>query len=180
MINLKYDLLNNNYNITIINNKYIKYKKDILIKDFIFLNNFFNFLIKKNKFNLIKELIQDITVEKKDVFRYDYNKIKEHNVEIKNKFNIFKSKYKLFDYNQHFKNKDLNNLETTKYKKHYLINLNHNIDYNIDKRFIKFYKNKIEQMLIDYYKIDIIIKKKYFYIKQYEEYLYNLDFIFTI
>ena len=38
----------------------------------------------------------------------------------------------------------------------------------------------IDEMLHRFNNLDINLKKKYFYIKQYEEYLYNLEHVFTL
>ena len=49
-------------------------------------------------------------------------------------------------------------------------NIKFDTEYNIDEMIDRF--NSLDMFFN--------LKKKYFYIKQYEEYLYNLDHVFTI
>lgn len=186
MCDFKYDILNNNYNINIVNNKYKNYQKELLFdKKYIFLNNFFNYLINKKEYNLIKKLIKRTLHTEKNVFRFDYNTIKEFNIENKKKYNSFENNYKVFDYkvfdyNKHFKNKNTNIYNNIIYNKKYLIDINNlKINNNITEDFLLKYKN-INNMIKTFNNLDILIKKKFFYIKQYEEYLYSLNYIFTI
>ena len=176
MIHFKYDI-NNHNNTNIINTNYTSYKKQLQNnKNIIFLDNFFYYLLYKKNYNLIKKLINNTININNNPFRYNYNTIKTFNIQNQKNYDLFKKNYKFIDYHKYYKNKDINNYNNIIYNKNYLVNFNNipiinttfNNEYNI-KNMINIFNN-----------LDIDLKKKYFYIKQYEEYLYNLDHIFTI
>ena len=176
MIHFKYDI-NNHNNTNIINKNYISYKKTLQNnKNLIFLDNLFYYLLHKKNYTLIKKLINDTINIKKNPFRYDYKNIKEFNIENLKKYDSFKKDYKFIDYDKHYKDKDRNVYNNITYNKNFLVNFD-NMPIN-NKTFDKEYN--IQDMIDQFNNLDIDLKKKYFYIKQYEEYLYNLDHLFTI
>lgn len=176
MIHFKNDI-NNHNNTTIINTNYISYKKQLKNnKNLIFLDTFFSHLLYKKNYNLIKKLINNTININYNPFRYDYKIIKEFNIENQKKYDSFNKNYKFIDYNEYYKNKDTNIYNNITYNKHFLVNFDnipiHNITFDTEYN--------IDEMVHKFNNLDIDFKKKYFYIKQYEEYLYNLNHIFTI
>ena len=176
MIHFKYDI-NNHNNTYIINTNYHSYKKQLHNnKDVHFLNNMFLYLLHKNYYNLIKKLINNTINIKNNPFRYHYKNIKEFNIQNQNKYDLFKKNYKFIDYYKHYKDRDTNIYNNITYNKNFLVNFD-----NIPTHNILFHKQyNINQMIHKFNNLDIDLKKKFFYIKQYEEYLYSLEHIFTI
>lgn len=178
-INFKYDINNNHNNLYIINNNYIKYNKE-LHKDtnsHFFIKNFFNLLIINKKYNIIHTLIYDLLFNKSNIFRFNYNNISSYNIN-NIKYDNFQVKFDCIDYKKYYKNNNIFNNIT--YHKLKLIDSN-NFSPNVylDETFLLKFSN-FNDMLKYYYNLNINYKKKYIYIKQYEEYLYNLNYIFTI
>tara|TARA_Y100001958_G_C21186985_1_gene515814 strand:+ start:387 stop:917 length:531 start_codon:yes stop_codon:yes gene_type:complete len=176
MIHFKYDI-NNHNNTDIINTNYNSYKKALHNnKEVEFLNKMFLYLLHKNNYNLIKKLINNTINIKKNPFRYDYKNINEYNIENQKKYDLFEKNYKFIDYNKHYKDKDTNVYNNVTYNKDFLVNFDnmpvHNITFDTE--------HNIDEMVDRFNNVDIDLKKKYFYIKQYEEYLYNLDHVFTV
>lgn len=176
MIHFKYDI--NNYdNMTVINTNYISYKKELKNnKNVIFLDKFFFYLLYKKNYNLVKKLINDTINLKNNPFRYDYKNIEEFNIKNQQKYNLFYKNYKFIDYDKHYKNIDTTIYNNVTYNKNFLVNFDNIPIYNI--KFDTEYN--IDEMIHRFNNLDTNLKKKYFYIKQYQEYLYNLDHVFTI
>ena len=176
MIHFKYDI-NNHNNTDIINKNYYIYKKELNNnKDVAFLNKMFLYLLYKNNYNLIKKLINNTININKNPFRYDYKNIYQYNIENQKKYNLFHKNYKFIDYDKYYKDRDTNIYNNVTYNKNFLVNFSnmpiHNIKFDTEYN--------IDEMIDRFNNLDMNLKKKYFYIKQYQEYLYNLDHVFTI
>ena len=180
-INFKYDINNNNNNLYITNNKYIIYNNDLLHNNFYldFLTNFFNYLIFYKQYAIIKELIHHLLYKQNNPFRYDYDKIKDFHILNQKKYNNFICNYKHINIDLFLK-KDNNIFNNISYNKLSLINpKNITSNIKINSNFVKTFKN-VDNMMLFYNSIDNIYIKKFIYVKQYEEYLYNSPYIFTI
>ena len=180
-INFKYDINNNNNNLYINNNKYIRYNNDLLHNTnyLNFLTDFFNYLIIYKHYNIIKELIHNLLYKENNPFRYDYDKIKDYDILNQKKYNNFICNYKYNNINLFLK-KDNNIFNNISYNKLSLINPKNILsNIKIKQQFIDKFKN-IDNMILFYNSIDNIYIKKFIYVKQYEEYLYNSPYIFNI
>ena len=97
MIHFKYDI-NNHNNTDIINTNYNSYKKALNTnKEVELLKRMFLYFLYKNKYNLIKKLINKKINIEKNPFRYDYKNINEYNIENQKKYDLFEKNYKFID-----------------------------------------------------------------------------------